>query len=87
MDKKMTEKEYKEWVKKLAPYWHMREEAYSKFRQAEMEIEKKMNKELKPDVELEFWYNDDGGLGGIGAANWEDREKFPLIYDMDLMEE
>jgi len=80
----MTKKEYKDWVELLKPYWAMRSNAYDVFLRKERAIEKKMNKELKPPVELGFFYNDDGGVCGIGAVDYINRKSFTLIHDVDL---
>ena len=83
----MTKKDYKDynkWVKKLVPYWKKREELMSAFKKNERGLELLMNQEVKPPVELEFFYNDEGGCCGIGGVDYEDRKKFPLIYDGDL---
>ena len=42
-----------------------------------------MNKNLKLGIEFEFFYSD-GECVGIGAANYSDRKKFPLIHDTKL---
>ena len=78
----MTKKDHNKWVKLLTPYWKKREEAYSVFMKNERGIELLMNKELKPPVELEFFYGD-MGCCGIGA--FEDIDKFQLIHDSDLI--
>ena len=80
----MTKKEYKKWAELLKPYWAMRIEAYDVFLRKERAIEKKMNRELKPPVELEFFYSDDGGVCGIGAVDYINRKRVPLIHDVDL---
>ncbi len=81
----MTKKDYNKWVKLLTPYWKKREEAYSVFMKNERGLELLMNQELDPPVELEFFYNDEGGCCGIGADDYADRKKFILIYDCDLI--
>ena len=80
----MTKKDHNKWAKMLKPYWKKREELMSAFRKNEVALGRLMNQELDPPVELEFFYNDEGGCCGIGAVDYEDRKNFPLIYDGDL---
>jgi len=80
----MTKKDHNKWVKLLTPYWKKREEAYSVFMKNERGIELLMNKELKPPVELEFFYGD-MGCCGIGAVDYVNRDKFTLIHNSDLV--
>lgn len=73
----------KELVKKLKPFWEKREKLETEFRKKETKLEKEMNKKLNTGIKLEFFYSD-GECCGIGAANFNDRKKFPLIHDSEL---
>jgi len=44
---------------------------------------RKMSKKIGLEIDLEFFYVD-GECVGIGAVNWGDRKKFPLIHDSEL---
>jgi hypothetical protein len=80
----MTRKDKKIWIKKLRPFWILRNLAYDKFRKREMEIEKVMKKMTRED--LEFIYCD-GEACGIGHADYNRRtgkNSFPLIHDQEL---
>jgi len=44
-----------------------------------------MNKRLKLDIALEFFYCD-GECVGIGAEDYSERKRFPLIHDSELEE-
>ncbi len=46
-------------------------------------LEKNMTKDINLGIKLEFFYVD-GECVGIGAANYSDRNKFPLIHDSEL---
>ena len=73
----------KELIKKLKPYWKEHLRLRKEFYKKEEKLEKEMNKNPKLGVELEFFYCD-GECAGIGAANYPDRKKFPLIHDTEL---
>jgi len=79
----MVEKQ--KWIKKLKPYWKEYEEIANVFSKKTRELEEKMNKELKTEIELEFFYCD-GSCVGIGAGFEEDRDEFPLIEYHDFEE-
>jgi len=79
----MNKKEYKKWVAKLVPYWNEHRKLEAAFRLKEVWLEAKILKETGRD--LIFFYGDiSEGCMGIGADNWNDRKKFPLIHDADL---
>ena len=67
----------------MSPFWKKYLEKENKFRGEIFELEKKMTKKLSLGIELEFFHVD-GGCVGIGASNYADREKFPLIHDTEL---
>src|SRR3989344_4572406 len=46
-------------------------------------LQKEMSKKIGLEIDLEFFYVD-GECVGIGAVNWGDRKKFPLIHDSEL---
>lgn len=82
MRKLEKSKKYKNLVKKLKPFWKEWEKAWGIFRDKEMEIEKRMSKEIGEN--LEFFYGDEGGCAGIGHRNISRRnhnrkDYFPLI--------
>ena len=68
---------------KLKPYWKDYQRILGDFFHETNKLQKKMNKELKLSMDLEFFYAD-GECVGIGAENYADRKKFPLIHDSDL---
>lgn len=77
---KLLNKKYKkDIIKELKPFWEKREELASKWRKEERKLEEEMNKKLKLDIKLIFFYNQDGECCGIGADEWKDRKKFPLV--------
>lgn len=82
----MTNKEKKQWIEHLKPFWEQREKAYDKFRKREFEIEKAIEKATGED--LEFFYVD-GECVGIGhfafSRRKEGKDYFPLINDRELM--
>jgi len=73
----------KDFIKKLKPFWKEWQKARREFLDKQMQIEKEMNKKLGLGIELEFFYCD-GECCGIGAADYSEREKFPLIHDSEL---
>lgn len=73
----------KELIEKLKPYWEEHLRFRGEFYKKEEKLQKEMNKNLKLGIELEFFYSD-GECAGIGAANYSDRKKFPLIHDTEL---
>lgn len=84
----MTNKEKKQWIERLKPFWEQREKAYDKFRKREFEIEKAIEK-ATGEV-LEFFYGDmHEGCCGIGHSDYKRRKKgvgyFPLINNRELM--
>lgn len=79
----MKNKTKLQWLKKLKPFWMVRDQAYNKFRKCEYELEKEMKKELGED--LEFFYGDmDMGCCGIGHSNYNKRKKFPLFHNEEI---
>ena len=80
----MDNYEFNIWLRKLRPYWKERGKLEREFREKEMELAKKMNKELETEIELEFFYCQHGYCAGIGATFGKDRKKFPLIHDSEL---
>lgn len=70
-------------IEKLKPFWEKREKIELEFLRKVTKIEKEMNKKLNLGFELEFFYVD-GECCGIGADNFEDRNKFPLIHDSEF---
>jgi len=81
--KKFNKQEIKQITKRLKPFWKKYWLASNKFNNEVIVLEKKMNRELSLDTELEFFYVD-GECAGIGAKNYSDRESFPLIHDSEL---
>lgn len=75
----------RELIKKLKPFWREYWKISSDFNNKRNELEKKMNKKVNLDIDLEFFYCD-GECCGIGAGNFSDREKFPLIHDTELFD-
>lgn len=79
----------KELIKILKPYWKQLEKAQSKYSLELRKIEAIMNLDpalLKSKTpQLEFFYVDEEVVG-IGAENYEDRNKFELIHDTELYE-
>lgn len=73
----------KELIKKLRPFWHRHLKLREEFFIKERKLEEEMNKKLKLDTELEFFYCD-GECVGIGAKDYSKREKFPLIHDTEI---
>ena len=83
--RKPANRERREYIRKLKPYWTRRNQLCSEFSKKERELEEEMNGELKTPAGLEFIYID-GNCVGIGAENYNDRKKFPLIHDSELEE-
>jgi len=80
--KKEIDKETKE---KLKPYWKEFQGLEREFFHKTSALQKKMSKELYLGIDLEFFYVD-GECVGIGASDYSDREKFPLIQDLGFDE-
>ncbi len=78
-----TKEEKKKWIKKLSPYWKEYLKAESEHSKKIIKLERNMNEKVKPFKKLSFFYVE-GECVGIGAENYEDREKFPLIHDSDF---
>ena len=70
-------------IKQLKPFWEKRDKLMTEFSKKEAELEAEMNKKVNLGIKLEFFYND-GEAVGIGASDFSDRRKFPLIHDLDL---
>lgn len=81
--KELSKEELDKIKKKLKPYWKEYSNLEKDFWHKTSELQKKMNKELNLGMDLEFFYVD-GECEGIGAENYADREKFPLIHNSDL---
>ena len=81
--KKLNQEKIKKIIKKIKPFW----KKYSQLRLKHFKelrlLEEKMNKEIKEGIDLEFFYVD-GECVGIGAENYLDRKKFPLIQDREF---
>ncbi len=81
---KLKDKDRKEIIRKLKPFWNKYLEKESKFRSEIIEIEKEMTKRLNLEIDLEFFHVDNECVG-IGASFFKDRDKFPLIHDSELI--
>jgi len=79
----MKEKERKEIIKKLKPFWKEYWKVHDVFYEEVRKIEKMMNKKLDLEIDLSFFHTD-GACCGIGAENYADRESFSLIHDSEL---
>jgi len=75
----------KETKRKIKPYWKEFLKLENKFRENRYALQEKMNKQLNLGINLEFFYVD-GECVGIGAENFKDRKKFPLLQHEDLEE-
>jgi hypothetical protein len=73
----------KEIIEKLKPFWKRYWELELEFCNKEQKLQEEMNKKLGLIIELEFFYCD-GECCGIGAMDFSDRKKFPLIHDSEL---
>jgi len=80
---KLKDKEKKEIIEKLRPFWNRYREKEDKFRREIAKLEKEMTEKLGLGIELEFFHIDNE-CAGIGASNIADRDKFPLIHDSEL---
>ena len=78
-------KQNKELIKKLKPYWAKLNEFEAYHNEKIYWLEKKINKELKPKVELDF-FRVDGEIVGIGARDMEYRKDFALVHRDELEE-
>ena len=81
----MNKKEKIQLIKKLKPFWKKYRKISFKFSKEGRKIEKEINNKIKPKVELGFFCVD-GKCCGIGALDYIDRKKFPLIHDGELEE-
>jgi len=70
-------------VNELKPFWKKRRKLETKFREAELKIEEEMTKKLNVGIDLEFFFCDEGCVG-IGASDFSERKRFPLIHDSEL---
>ena len=70
-------------IKQLKPFWEKRDKLMAEFSKKEAELEAEMNKKVNLGKKLEFFYID-GVAVGIGASNFSDRKKFPLIDVSEL---
>ena len=70
-------------IEKLGPFWKRYWEKEGKFRGEITKIEKEMTKKAGLGIELEF-FNVDKEYVGIGASDFADRKRFPLIHDSEL---
>jgi len=70
-------------IERLKPFWKNYWDEEKKFMQKILKLEKEMNKKLTLGVELEFFYAE-GECVGIGASDYSDRKKFPLIQDSEF---
>jgi len=64
------------WVRKLKPYWRRFQKAEDEFFKRKAVLEMIMSRKM--GISLEF-FSVDGEFVGIGAQEWEDRKKIPLI--------
>ena len=74
-------KHKKETIKLLKKYWEKRNIIQRDFIHKEFKIEEAMSKAV--GKELEFFYVD-GECMGIGAKDFNERFKFPLIHEDEL---
>lgn len=70
-------------IEKLRSFWKKYWEKENKFRKEITELEKEMTEKLGLGIDLEFFHVDNE-CSGIGASNFSDRDKFPLIHDSEL---
>ena len=81
--KKMDKKENSELIRRLKPYWKKIWKLEMTHSRKINALERKMTKEMKSKIRLEFFYVD-GEAVGIGAEDYSDRKDFPLIHDSEL---
>lgn len=77
----MTDKERKDWIVKLEPYWRSYSRIEERFYKYKAVLEEEMSKQM--GVPLEF-FSVDGEVAGIGAWNHRDRRNIPLITYAEL---
>ena len=70
-------------IERLKPFWKRYWKKENKFRKEINELEKEMTEKLGLGIDLEFFHVDNE-CAGIGASNFSDRDKFPLIHDSEL---
>ena len=79
----MNKKAKKKIIENLKPFWKRYWKLESRFSEKVRKLEKEMNRKSGQKIKLEFFYCD-GYCCGIGAENYSDRRKFPLIHDTEL---
>lgn len=67
----------------LRPFWKRYRKEYKKFVIEVNKLEKEMTKKSKLGIDLEF-FKVEGECVGIGASEFIERKKFPLISDSEL---
>lgn len=83
--RKLNKKVIEKITTKLMPFWKELWKLETNHSIGVKKLEEKMNRVIKSPTKLEFFYCD-GEICGIGAANYSDREWFPLIHDTNLFE-
>ena len=82
MKKSQKIKLTKEQLKIIKRYYKARGVFLKEFCDAEEKLETFMNRDLKAtglDIQVEFWYSDDGSCPGVGSFDLKDRKRFELI--------
>ena len=76
----------KKLIERLKPFWKKYWKLNGEFSKKIRKLEEEMNKKSGQKINLEFFYVN-GECCGIGAENYSDRKRFPLIQDTELREE
>jgi hypothetical protein len=82
---KLNKEEIDKIREKIKPYWKEFQRLEREFFHKTGKLQKKMSRDLNLGIDLEFFYAD-GECVGIGASDYSNREKFPLIQDLDFDE-
>ena len=82
----ISEEKREHLIEKLKQFWREYSKLRSNFSAGIEKLENEMNRKLSLGIELEFFHCD-GKVVGVGAKNYSERKKFPLIHDSELNRE